>query len=305
VALLVGTLFVTEVTGVTHFAETIIRIITPNGVLVVEVDDPAVKVTIEEDGGLVFTGAGPQEIRLPAGDYRVRASKDGQAFAVDQPLVTVERGGKQIVRVIRKAPKNISRPEQLERIEQAFAEADKQFASGQSLRDTDPSKAEVHLRKAIALSEPWLQDIRGKPQWEQKLAGYRWWLASSLNMQVVRVVYHNADMSPEEAARAIAASEEAVELLPDAGFYTTLGLAHYRAKNWRDASKALEKAPWGPGYNPCQAEFARALVHWRLGDHEKARHSFENAARWMDQNQPTDPVLQRIRAEAKALLDEK
>jgi uncharacterized protein HemY len=152
--------------------------------------------------------------------------------------------------------------------------------------------------------EPLAENRADRPKVAQKLADYRWWLASSLNMQVVRVIYHNASMSQEEAARAVAAAKEAVELLPDSGFYTTLGLAHYRANNWQEASKALERAPTAPGYNTCQADFARALVHWQLGNREESRHSYDDAARWMDQNQPQDAVLQRIRAEAKALLDE-
>jgi Flp pilus assembly protein TadD/tRNA A-37 threonylcarbamoyl transferase component Bud32 len=514
IALLLGFLCLTEVTGITHLMPTIIRIVTGNGVLIVQVDDPGVQVTIEGDGGLVITGAGPQEVRLRPGDYQVRASKDGQPVAVDQPLVTVERGGKQVVKVTREAPKPLSPSEKLEQakktwdeanelynkgvplrapdpleaerllrralrlyealvtdfpgvskyndrlkqcrwalgsalniraysisapssaakpeelrqavalaeeavgldpqekgfwialgwayyragdaaraqhalekadklsiasaplyhdiktklllamaywqtgekekastrfqeaveliekhsvttpdllmlrdeaskllavesqgtdrksssqfekldVEEIFAEADKEFALGKSLRDTDPRKAEVHLRKALALSEPLVQDLNGEPKWKQKLADYRWWLASSLNLQVVRVVYHNANMSPEEAARAVAASKEAVELVSDSGFYTTLGLAHYRAKNWQEALKALEKAPTEPGYNTCQADFARALVHWQLGNDENARQSYNQAAEWMDQNQPQDPVLQRIRREAESLV---
>ena len=55
------------------------------------------QVTIEGDGGLVISGAGPQEVRLKTGSYRVQATEGGQV--VKQELVTIERGGRQVVRV--------------------------------------------------------------------------------------------------------------------------------------------------------------------------------------------------------------
>ena len=69
----------TEATGVTNLRATVIRIFTPEGTLVVEVDDPAVKVTIEGDGGLVITGAGLQEVRLQPGSYKVQGDQGRQA----------------------------------------------------------------------------------------------------------------------------------------------------------------------------------------------------------------------------------
>jgi WD40 repeat protein len=92
-----GGLGLTEATGVTQVADTVLRVFTPEGTLVVEVDDPSVQVTIEGDGGLVITGAGPQEVRLRPGSYRLHATKDGQP--VKQEVVTITRGGKQVVRV--------------------------------------------------------------------------------------------------------------------------------------------------------------------------------------------------------------
>jgi WD40 repeat protein len=95
--LLLGGLTLTEATGVTKIAATVIRVLTPDGTLVVEVEDPNVKVTIEGDGGLVITGAGPQEVRLRPGSYRVQAAKDGKP--IQNEVVTITRGGKQVVRV--------------------------------------------------------------------------------------------------------------------------------------------------------------------------------------------------------------
>jgi WD40 repeat protein len=97
VLLALGGFGLTEATGVTSLAATVIRVFTPEGTLVVEVDDPQVKVTIEGDGGMVITGAGPQEVRLKSGSYRVLAAKDGKA--VKEERVSISRGGKQVVKV--------------------------------------------------------------------------------------------------------------------------------------------------------------------------------------------------------------
>ena len=99
VVCLLGGLSLAEATGVTHVAATVIRIFTPDGTLVVETDDPAVKVTVEGDGGLVITGAGPQEVRLRPGAYKVQAAKDGKPVGVDRDLATITHGDRQVVRV--------------------------------------------------------------------------------------------------------------------------------------------------------------------------------------------------------------
>jgi hypothetical protein len=98
ILLLVG-VSLTEATGVTQFAPTLMRIVTGEGTLLVEVNDPAVKVTVEGDGGLVITGAGLHEVHLKPGRYQLRADKDGQRVPLDQELVTITRSGKEVVRV--------------------------------------------------------------------------------------------------------------------------------------------------------------------------------------------------------------
>jgi serine/threonine protein kinase len=94
--MLLGGIAFTEATGVTNFRGTVIRLFSPEGTLVVEVDDPGVSVKI--DGlDLVITGAGTKEIRLRPGRYQVEARKDGKV--VRQELVTVTKNGRQVVRV--------------------------------------------------------------------------------------------------------------------------------------------------------------------------------------------------------------
>jgi hypothetical protein len=90
---------VTEATGVTNLRATVIRIFTPDGTLIVEVDDPSVKVTVEGDGGLVITGAGLEEIRLRPGDYRVHADRDGKPVPLEGELVSVAKGSREVVKM--------------------------------------------------------------------------------------------------------------------------------------------------------------------------------------------------------------
>ncbi|MFH1265499.1 MAG: serine/threonine-protein kinase [Planctomycetota bacterium] len=94
-ALLAG-LSITEATGVTQLAATVIRIATGEGTLVIEVDDPTVEVSLDGEE-LSITGAGIQELMLRPGQYQFQAIKDGQP--VKQELVTITRGGRQVVKV--------------------------------------------------------------------------------------------------------------------------------------------------------------------------------------------------------------
>jgi hypothetical protein len=100
VLLCVG-LGLSEATGVTNVRGTVIRLLSPEGTLVVEIDDPGVSVTVD-GGDVVISGAGVKEVRLKPGQYKVQASKDGKV--VRQELVTVNRNGRQIVRISQEAP---------------------------------------------------------------------------------------------------------------------------------------------------------------------------------------------------------
>src|SRR5262249_36715422 len=89
-----------EVTGVTTGRGPGTRLFSPEGTLVVEVDDPGVSVTVD-GADVVITGAGAREIRLKPGQYKVQASKDGKV--VRQELVTIDRNGRQVVRITKES----------------------------------------------------------------------------------------------------------------------------------------------------------------------------------------------------------
>jgi serine/threonine protein kinase len=78
------------------FVATILRIKTPEGTLVVKVDDPGVKVDIDDEV-VIIGGAGPQEIRLRTGMHRVLATKNGQP--VRDEMVSIMKGKKEIVAI--------------------------------------------------------------------------------------------------------------------------------------------------------------------------------------------------------------
>ncbi|MCL6508243.1 MAG: protein kinase, partial [Bryobacteraceae bacterium] len=100
ILVLLSGLGMTEATGLTNVRGTIIRLFSPDGTLVVEVDDPGVSVTIDGEE-IVITGTGAKEIRLKPGQYKLLATKDGNV--VRQELVTVTQNGRQVVRVSKEA----------------------------------------------------------------------------------------------------------------------------------------------------------------------------------------------------------
>jgi Protein kinase domain len=96
---LAATLGIAEGTGATKIAATVVQLLTPEGTLVVEMTDPGVKVTIEGDGGLVITGAGLHEVSLKPGSYKLQADKNGQPVALERELVSIAKGGREVVKV--------------------------------------------------------------------------------------------------------------------------------------------------------------------------------------------------------------
>jgi tetratricopeptide (TPR) repeat protein len=111
------------------------------------------------------------------------------------------------------------------------------------------------------------------------------------------------DARVRDPKRAVALAKKAVELAPKGGnHWNTLGAAHYRAGNWKDAVAALEKSMELRKGGDSVDWFFLAMARWQLGEKEKAREWYDKAAQWMDKNQPTDEQLRRFRGEAAELL---
>ena len=140
--MLFASLGFTEATGVTDFHGTVIRLLSPEGTLVVEVDDPGVSVKIDGPD-IVITGAGAREIRLTPGKYMIEARKEGKI--VSRELVTVTNNGRRVVRVSREEPpetKITARSAETsawERVVAALSAAEQVRAVGARLKELNPN----------------------------------------------------------------------------------------------------------------------------------------------------------------------
>src|SRR5262249_2351834 len=93
-----------------------------------------------------------------------------------------------------------------------------------------------------------------------------------------------------------------------ASFWNTLGVAHYRAREWEAAVRALEESEkLAPGKFLGYNAFFLAMCHQQLGDTARAREQFDGAVSWFQENQGKmsagqQQELKAFRAETEALL---
>jgi serine/threonine protein kinase len=108
---------------------------------------------------------------------------------------------------------------------------------------------------------------------------------------------------PPEARRAVELARAAAKEVPGNGWFRrTLGVAHYRAGNWREAARALEESlRLLPGGTP-ETLFFLAMSRHRLGNHQGARDGFDRAVRLMQRTAPGSAELRALRAEAEGVL---
>jgi tetratricopeptide (TPR) repeat protein len=103
---------------------------------------------------------------------------------------------------------------------------------------------------------------------------------------------------------AAALFEESVKLAPAKGAYwNKLGAAQYRVGDWQAALEAFEQSMKLRNGGDAFDWFFLAMAHWQLGEKEEARKWYDQAAAWMDKNQPKNDDLRRFRAEAAELLE--
>ena len=102
-------------------------------------------------------------------------------------------------------------------------------------------------------------------------------------------------------------AEKAVDMAPKEGNHlNTLGVAHYRAGDWKAAIEALEKSKELLGDTELSFNaFFLAMAHWKLDQKEQARKRYDQAVQWMDKNAAKDEEMIRFRAEAAELLEMK
>jgi serine/threonine protein kinase len=112
------------------------------------------------------------------------------------------------------------------------------------------------------------------------------------------------DPQIQDAGKAVALAKQAVELAPNEGNnWNTLGVAHYRAGDWKGAIEALAKSnEMLKGQQVSFNALFLAMAHWRLGNSVEARKRYDQAVAWMEKNKPQGEELRRFRAEAQSLL---
>jgi eukaryotic-like serine/threonine-protein kinase len=191
-----------------------------------------------------------------------------------------------------------------------------------------PQEAEKVFRQAIAVGEAFEHDFpnQGNMNWLTKAF---FSLASSLTAQgkpeeaekafrklleraPQSALIHNnfawllatcADPKFRNGKRAVELAKKAVELEPKQGmWWNTLGAAHLRASNWKDATAALDKSMELRNGGDANDWFFLAMACWQSGDKPRARSWYVKAAQWMEKNQPKNEELIRFRAEAADLL---
>jgi serine/threonine protein kinase/tetratricopeptide (TPR) repeat protein len=142
----------------------------------------------------------------------------------------------------------------------------------------------------------WQPVYKGKDRWA---AGDRDMLARLLAGVFDRVP------GPRDVPRALALAEANVRDYPkDGQLRTTLGIAQYRARNFKDAAASLAKAAELDGDRRIAPRgFFLAMARLSTGEKDMAHAAFDEAAAWMDaEGRPDHPALVRNRAEAAVLL---
>jgi tetratricopeptide (TPR) repeat protein len=165
----------------------------------------------------------------------------------------------------------------------------------------DPKSAVCHLNLGLALCD------QGKLN--EAIAEYR----EAIKLDPTSVVAHNSlswllancpDATSRDPVQAVDLARKAVQLAPKQGaHWNTLGVAQYRAGDWKAAIEALTKSMEllhgeSEGFNT----FFLAMSHWQLSDKPQALSWYAKAISWMEKNQPKNKELIRFRAEAEALL---
>lgn len=110
-------------------------------------------------------------------------------------------------------------------------------------------------------------------------------------------------VSLRDPKRAIELAKRALSEMPDdPDSVNTLGAALAANEDWKSALDQFSKAArMRDGGNGCDWIYL-ALAHAKLGDLATARGFFERASRWIEENAPKTPELQRAQAQVSELL---
>jgi tetratricopeptide (TPR) repeat protein len=145
-------------------------------------------------------------------------------------------------------------------------------------------------------------------QWDKALADYT--AATKLQPgystawnNLARLLASCPQENLRDPPRAVEAAKKAIALDSKQGrYWNTLGMAHYRAGDWRAAVAALEKSMALSNGGDSFDWFLLAMAHGRLDQKDQARKRYDEAVRWMEKHEPENEKLRRFRSEAAELL---
>jgi tetratricopeptide (TPR) repeat protein len=213
------------------------------------------------------------------------------------------------------------------RLDKDFAAAHSSLGAFLYIKDRlDESIAECSATIALDKKHPQPWNTRGMAyahtgQWEmarddlsQALALRPSWPPYQNNLAWVLAIRPETKL--DDARRAVALAEKAAQAQrKNASYRTTLGVARYRAGDWKGAALALEEAlKLLAGASTYQRRVGEALffltmAQHRLGRGEEARRTFARGLAWLETNhkdvQGTPwfaAEMSRFRAEAEKLL---
>jgi tetratricopeptide (TPR) repeat protein len=106
-----------------------------------------------------------------------------------------------------------------------------------------------------------------------------------------------------DPARAAQLAKDALQVAPQSGHYwLVLGVAQYRAGQSRDAVASIQKSMEILAGGGTRHWFILAIAHWQVGNKAAARKWYDQAVKWIEENQPRKNQVRRYRAEAAEVL---
>jgi serine/threonine protein kinase/Tfp pilus assembly protein PilF len=177
---------------------------------------------------------------------------------------------------------------------------DEAIAAYREVSRLDPSKVTIQHDLGNALNSMGLLDksiaayreaIRAQPEDPGALNSLAWMLATCPDSKYL------------DPPSAVKFAEKAVALAANNGsIWNTLGVARYRAGDWKGAIEALHKSTALRSGGDSEDWFFLAMAEWKLDHKDASRGWYEKAVDWMDKHSPRDAELLRFRAEAESLL---
>jgi tetratricopeptide (TPR) repeat protein len=137
----------------------------------------------------------------------------------------------------------------------------------------------------------WEESLRVGPVNPDRINYWAWCLAAPSNPRL------------RDPTRAIELAKKAIEVTPGNGdYWSTLGVAEYRAGQWQSAIASLIKSSELKKGNETIDLLFLAMAHWRLGHRDEGRQWYDKAVAWMDEHETENDAIVQFRAEANELL---